>query len=70
MTAEVEAPQSLLCEEKNLRCQNWPVVPSLYDWTLQSHVCVIPHPDKAHKGGEDAFYISEDGKIIAVADGW
>lgn len=30
-------------------------------------VNVIPHPDKIDKGGEDAYYISDN--IIAVADG-
>jgi len=28
---------------------------------------MIPHPDKAHKGGEDAFY--NDSRVLSVADG-
>ena len=28
---------------------------------------MIPHPSKAHKGGEDAFFANE--KILMVADG-
>lgn len=28
---------------------------------------MIPHPEKVHKGGEDALYVSP--KLIAVADG-
>ncbi len=28
---------------------------------------MIPHPEKAHKGGEDAYYVSSN--ILAVADG-
>jgi len=30
---------------------------------------MIPHPSKVHKGGEDAFFISNDGRAIGVADG-
>lgn len=29
----------------------------------------IPHPSKAWKGGEDAYFISNNGKVIGVADG-
>ena len=28
---------------------------------------MIPHPEKVHKGGEDAFYVSD--QILCVADG-
>jgi protein phosphatase PTC7 len=28
---------------------------------------MIPHPDKEHRGGEDAFYASEN--LLVVADG-
>lgn len=28
---------------------------------------MIPHPDKAYKGGEDAFFFNET--LLAVADG-
>lgn len=30
---------------------------------------MIPHPAKAHKGGEDAYSISEDNTLLTVADG-
>jgi len=30
---------------------------------------IIPHPAKVEKGGEDAFFISEDGTAMGVADG-
>jgi len=30
---------------------------------------MIPHPDKAYKMGEDAYYISENGRVLAIADG-
>jgi len=30
---------------------------------------VIPHPKKAYKGGEDAYFISSDGNAVGVADG-
>lgn len=28
---------------------------------------MIPHPDKAHRGGEDAFFDSE--KMLVISDG-
>lgn len=36
---------------------------------LSTAVANLPHPDKAHKGGEDAWFISEDGSAFGVADG-
>ena len=36
-------------------------------FTFVNGVSVIPHPEKAQKGGEDAYYASK--RIIAVADG-
>lgn len=38
-------------------------------WTLDAEVCVIPHPEKRHKGGEDSYAISKNGKLLAVFDG-
>lgn len=32
-------------------------------------VRMIPHPKKAHTGGEDAFFISSNRKAFGVADG-
>jgi protein phosphatase PTC7 len=32
-------------------------------------VCMIPHPDKAYKGGEDAFSGSQDACMFCLADG-
>ena len=29
----------------------------------------MPHPDKVHKGGEDAHYIADSQLSIGVADG-
>jgi hypothetical protein len=29
----------------------------------------IPHPAKAHKGGEDAYFLAANSKIIGIADG-
>ena len=31
--------------------------------------CMIPHPEKAAKGGEDAFFASKDKKVFGVFDG-
>ena len=30
---------------------------------------MIPHPEKAHKGGEDAYFISENKQAFGLADG-
>lgn len=30
---------------------------------------MIPHPEKKEKGGEDAYFITDDGTCIGVADG-
>jgi len=41
--------------------------------TCDTRLCIglsmIPHPAKRAKGGEDAYFISEDMKVIGVADG-
>jgi len=34
-----------------------------------SEVCMIPHPSKRKKGGEDAYFMTENGLAIGVADG-
>lgn len=34
------------------------------DMRLDIGVCMIPHPDKAYKGGEDAFFISENRQML------
>ncbi|CAI5474696.1 unnamed protein product [Closterium sp. Yama58-4] len=36
---------------------------------LLSGACVLPHPDKAHRGGEDAFFILDGAAVAGVADG-
>jgi protein phosphatase PTC7 len=30
---------------------------------------MVPHPEKAHKGGEDACFVSENRRVLVVADG-
>ncbi|KAF6259501.1 phosphatase 2C-like domain-containing protein [Scenedesmus sp. NREL 46B-D3] len=37
--------------------------------TLQSGAAMLPHPDKAHRGGEDSFFIAEHQAAVGVADG-
>jgi len=32
-------------------------------------VSLVPHPAKVAKGGEDAYFISDDMKVIGIADG-
>ncbi|EFA76898.1 protein phosphatase 2C-related protein [Heterostelium album PN500] len=39
------------------------------DLHFHSGICVIPHPNKRHKGGEDAHFISNDRRVLGVADG-
>lgn len=36
---------------------------------LQSGAAMLPHPDKAHRGGEDSFFIADHQSAIGVADG-
>jgi len=36
---------------------------------LVAGACQIPHPNKADTGGEDSYFISEDGSAVGVADG-
>lgn len=36
---------------------------------LISKACLIPHPEKAHFGGEDFYFISKNNITIGVADG-
>jgi len=36
---------------------------------LHSGVCMIPHIEKRDKGGEDAYVVTKDNAVIAVADG-
>ena len=32
--------------------------------TLKAAAAMIPHPEKADRGGEDAYFISEDGLTL------
>jgi len=36
---------------------------------LQSGAAMLPHPDKAHRGGEDSFFIADHQAAVGVADG-
>lgn len=36
---------------------------------LDSAAVMIPHPQKADRGGEDAFFIADSGLVVGVADG-
>lgn len=36
---------------------------------LETQAFMIPHPSKVEKGGEDAYFVSADGKALGVADG-
>eukprot|EP00884_Botryococcus_braunii_P001554 jgi/Botrbrau1/1139/Bobra.0162s0030.1 len=49
--------------------------PQSGDQTVQSNLrllvaaFMIPHPDKVDRGGEDAYFVGEDGLSLGVADG-
>jgi len=36
---------------------------------IHTDVCMIPHPAKRAKGGEDAYFVSKDATAMGVADG-
>ncbi|GBF96905.1 phosphatase 2C-like [Raphidocelis subcapitata] len=36
---------------------------------MSSGASMLPHPEKAHRGGEDAFFISDPPLAVGVADG-
>lgn len=42
---------------------------SLNDTRLSVGVSIIPHPAKRDKGGEDAYFVSDDLRALGVADG-
>lgn len=42
---------------------------ALHDTRMTIGVSIVPHPAKVNKGGEDAYFISDDMKTIGVADG-
>ena len=39
------------------------------DFKFEASSFMVPHPEKASKGGEDAVCVSKTGKLIGVADG-
>ena len=46
-----------------------PAPPPPPAFLLQSGASMLPHPEKAHRGGEDAFFISDPPLALGVADG-
>jgi protein phosphatase PTC7 len=45
------------------------IEPLICDTRLSVGISSIPHPAKVAKGGEDAYFLSDDMKVIGVADG-
>eukprot|EP00026_Physarum_polycephalum_P011632 Phypoly_transcript_11870.p1 GENE.Phypoly_transcript_11870~~Phypoly_transcript_11870.p1 ORF type:complete len:325 (+),score=32.36 Phypoly_transcript_11870:183-1157(+) len=39
------------------------------NFKFKSAATMFPHPDKEYKGGEDAYFVSDNGLAIGVADG-
>lgn len=62
-------------KQRFLRCASLdsaaaPPPPTRQEVSLSVGMYLIPHPNKVEKGGEDAFFVSNDnGRVIAVADG-
>nr|XP_016513604.1 PREDICTED: probable protein phosphatase 2C 26 [Nicotiana tabacum] len=53
-----------------LPCASSDSAPTRQEVSLCVGTYLIPHPNKVEKGGEDAFFVSSDnGRVIAVADG-
>jgi len=45
------------------------IEPLICDTRMSVGMSCIPHPAKVAKGGEDAYFLSDDMKIIGIADG-
>eukprot|EP00878_Enallax_costatus_P008709 GHUV01009103.1.p1 GENE.GHUV01009103.1~~GHUV01009103.1.p1 ORF type:complete len:488 (+),score=119.48 GHUV01009103.1:162-1466(+) len=54
--------------ESASRSSSGPVGPPIR-LLFQSGAAMLPHPDKAHRGGEDSFFIADHQSAIGVADG-
>lgn len=45
------------------------IEPLICDTRISVGISSIPHPAKVAKGGEDAYFLSDDMKVIGIADG-
>lgn len=45
------------------------IEPLICDTRMSVGISSIPHPAKVAKGGEDAYFLSDDMKVIGIADG-
>ena len=54
---------------QRLRCRDSQSAAGQLQLQLNSGGFMIPHPQKASKGGEDSFYIATTGRSFGVADG-
>lgn len=45
------------------------IEPLICDTRMSAGISSIPHPAKVAKGGEDAYFLSNDMKVIGIADG-
>lgn len=45
------------------------IEPLICDTRMSVGISCIPHPAKVAKGGEDAYFLSDDMKVIGIADG-
>eukprot|EP01110_Echinostelium_bisporum_P009383 TRINITY_DN33051_c0_g1_i1.p1 TRINITY_DN33051_c0_g1~~TRINITY_DN33051_c0_g1_i1.p1 ORF type:complete len:344 (-),score=123.31 TRINITY_DN33051_c0_g1_i1:60-1091(-) len=67
MSTSIITPTSTLKESFDAFLQS--IEPLICDTRLNVGVSQIPHPAKVAKGGEDAYFLSDDRKVIGVADG-
>ncbi|KAJ8553048.1 hypothetical protein K7X08_020441 [Anisodus acutangulus] len=64
------SPISVKKKQSFLRCASSDTAPTRQEVSLSVGTYLIPHPNKVEKGGEDAFFVSSNnGEVIAVADG-
>jgi len=67
-SAASAAPRAVKSSEEEAGNGVGPVNPGS-QLILRSGVEMLPHPDKVDRGGEDAYFISNHGVAIGVADG-
>lgn len=67
MFASITNAASILEQEENSStADSSSMVDEVY---FESGSCMIPHPDKVYKGGEDAYFVSKDKTVMGVFDG-
>src|SRR3989338_1013018 len=68
LAAAATSPDSEQSEVEPVTIDVHPKTNPSHPW-FRAFVSLLPHPDKAHKGGEDAYVVSSCGRVLGVADG-